>query len=120
MITCLNSLPVHPTVFSSMSNFQCSRYSSSQHALPRRKAPHYQCLAHHLLGQYIFRSMDWTQKTNILASVLQHKPHIYLAPAVGPQDTVAYLHAVVGMINNLMFQNVHESVIQWVNICAAT
>jgi hypothetical protein len=101
-------------VFSSMSNFQCWKDSFSQHALPRRKAPHYQCPVHHLLGHYIFRLIDRTQKTKILASILRHKPHIYLAPAVGPQNTVACLHAAVGMINSLMFQNVHESVIQWV------
>jgi hypothetical protein len=35
-----------------------------------------------------------------------------MAPVVGPEDTVASLHVFVGMINSVILQNKHKSIIQ--------
>jgi hypothetical protein len=43
--------------------------------------------------------------------------NIYLVPPIGPEDTVARLHAAMGTVDASMLQNVHESIIQRATKC---
>jgi hypothetical protein len=45
--------------------------------------------------------------------------NVYLVPLIGPEDTIARLHAAVGTVNDGMFQNVRESIVRRVNKCVA-
>jgi hypothetical protein len=38
--------------------------------------------------------------------------NVYLVPPIGPEDTIAHLHAAVGTVNAGMLQNVCEYIIQ--------
>jgi hypothetical protein len=40
-----------------------------------------------------------------------------LGSPIGPEDTIARLHAAMGMVNSGMLQNVRESIIQRANKC---
>jgi hypothetical protein len=43
--------------------------------------------------------------------------NVYLVPAIGPEDTIARLHVVVGTVDDGMLQNVLESIVLRVNKC---
>jgi hypothetical protein len=43
--------------------------------------------------------------------------NVYLVPPIGPEGTVARLHAAVGTVNDGMLQNVRESIVRRANKC---
>jgi hypothetical protein len=43
--------------------------------------------------------------------------NIYLVPPIRPEDTIAHLHAAMGMVNNGMLQNVRESIVRRAKKC---